>query len=104
MYENMPDQRRGNVVLTNVTSPKSGFDKVPASDSGVSLYGDSESNGSSNSQRPKAEPLYYVADPGVEKQSIAVIGSGNFGRALAMKISQSGYHVNIGSRNPEKTR
>ena len=104
MYENMPNPRRGNVVLANVVSPKSGLDKVPASDSGVSLYDDSESNGSSNLQRPKTEDVYYVADPGVEKQSIAVIGSGNFGRALAMKISQSGYHVNIGSRNLEKTR
>ena len=104
MYENMPNQRQRDVVLTNVVSIKSNFDNVQTSDSGVSLYGDSESNGSSKFQRSKAEPVYYVADPGTEKQSIAVIGSGNFGRALAMKISQSGYHVNIGSRNPEKTR
>lgn len=100
----MPNQRQREVVLTNVVSIKSNFDNVQTSDSGVSLYGDSESNGSSKLQRLKAEPVYYVADPGAEKQSIAVIGSGNFGRALAMKISQSGYHVNIGSRNPEKTR
>ena len=36
------------------------------------------------------------------KEAIAVIGSGNFGRAIATKISQSGYEVLIGSRDPEK--
>ena len=36
------------------------------------------------------------------KEAIAVIGSGNFGRAIATKISQSGYEVMIGSRDPEK--
>ena len=100
----MPNMGQGDVVLTNVVSVKSKFDNVQGSDSGVSIYEDSESNGSSKLQRSKAEPVYYVADPGVEKESIAVIGSGNFGRALALKISQSGYHVNIGSRNPDKTR
>jgi len=104
MYENMPNQRPGGVVLNSVVSSKSGFDTIPVSDSGISLYGDSESSGSSQLHRSKAEPEYCVADAGVEKQCIAVIGSGNFGRALAMKISKSGYHVNIGSRNPEKTR
>jgi len=104
-YENMPNQRHnGGVVLTNVVSSKSGFDNQQTPDSGVSIYGDSSSNGSSNFQSSKAEPVYYVADPGVEKQTIAVIGSGNFGRALAFKIAQSGYHVNIGSRNPDKNR
>ena len=39
-----------------------------------------------------------------EKESVAVIGSGNFGRAIATKIAQSGYKVNIGSRDPEKYR
>ena len=38
------------------------------------------------------------------KETIAVLGSGNFGRAIATKISQSGYEVVIGSRDPEKYR
>ena len=37
-----------------------------------------------------------------DKETIAVLGSGNFGRAIATKISQSGYEVLIGSRDPEK--
>ena len=107
-YENMPNQRLNNggggVVLTSVVSVKSGFNNQQNSVSRVSIYEDSSSSGSSKSPSSKAEPVYYVADPGVEKQTIAVIGSGNFGRALALKIAQSGYHVNIGSRNPEKNR
>ena len=37
-----------------------------------------------------------------KREVVAVIGSGNFGRAIATKISQSGYDVSIGSRDPEK--
>ena len=36
------------------------------------------------------------------KEGIAVVGSGNFGRAIAFKIAQAGYNVYIGSRDPEK--
>ena len=36
--------------------------------------------------------------------SIAIIGSGDFGRALALRMVQSGLSVNIGSRNPERNR
>ena len=39
-----------------------------------------------------------------DKETIAVLGSGNFGRAIATKISQSAYDVVIGSRDPEKYR
>ena len=99
MYENMPHQPAQGVVLTKVSKGKSEFISRESSDSGVSAYENSSSSVSS-----KSDQLYYVADPGVEKQSIAVIGSGNFGRSLAIKINQSGYHVSIGSRHPEKTR
>ena len=37
-----------------------------------------------------------------EKNSIAIIGSGDFGRALASRMIQCGYNVCIGSRNPER--
>merc|ERR1711997_540544 len=36
--------------------------------------------------------------------SIALIGSGDFGRALALRMVQSGLTVNIGSRNPQRNR
>jgi len=101
MYENMPNMPKDGITLTNVISVRPGFDQHQRS---VSGYGSSGSSESSKSQSSKNEPVYYVADPGVEKESIAVIGSGNFGRALALKISQSGYHVYIGSRNPDKNR
>ena len=100
MYENMPHMPKEGITLTNVVSVRPGFDQQPS----PSGYGSTTSSKSSKSQSSKNEPVYYVADPGVEKESIAVIGSGNFGRALALKISQSGYHVYIGSRNPDKNR
>lgn len=99
MYENMPNMPKDGITLTNVVSIRPDQQQSP-----VSGYGSSGSSESSRSHSSKSEPVYYVADPGVEKQSIAVIGSGNFGRALALKISQSGYHVYIGSRNPDKNR
>jgi len=99
MYENMPNMPKDGIALTNVVSNRAGFDQSP-----VSGYGSSGSSNSSKSQISIAEPVYCVADPGIEKESIAVIGSGNFGRALALKIAQSGYHVYIGSRNPDKNR
>lgn len=51
-----------------------------------------------------------VADVGVAnvgvvaKEKIAVIGSGDFGRALAGRLSGAGYEVVIGSRNPNRNR
>ena len=36
-----------------------------------------------------------------EPMSITIIGSGDFGRALALRMIQCGYKVCIGSRNPE---
>ena len=101
MYENMPNMPKDGINLSSVVSNRSGFDQQH---SPVSGYGSSNSSESSKSKSSKTEPVYYVADPGIEKESIAVIGSGNFGRALALKISQSGYHVFIGSRNPDKNR
>ena len=32
---------------------------------------------------------------------ITIIGSGDFGRALALRMVQCGYNVCIGSRNPD---
>ena len=41
-----------------------------------------------------------VTDP----NTITILGSGDFGRALASLMVKSGYIVCIGSRNPEKNR
>ena len=35
---------------------------------------------------------------------VGVIGSGDFGRALAGRLAQAGYSPTIGSRNPEQNR
>ena len=45
-------------------------------------------------------------DSKTEEQShkpmtITIIGSGDFGRALSLRMIQCGYKVYIGSRNPE---
>ena len=45
-----------------------------------------------------------VSSESSEAKSIAVIGSGDFGRALSLRLAQSGYSVTIGSRNPERNR
>lgn len=36
------------------------------------------------------------------RETIAVIGSGDFGRALSSRLVQAGYEVNIGSRDPQR--
>merc|ERR1712128_259212 len=38
------------------------------------------------------------------KVKICVMGSGDFGRALAGRLAASGYPVSIASRNPDKNR
>ena len=39
-----------------------------------------------------------------EQNTIVVIGSGDFGRALALRMVKNGLKVYIGSRNPERHR
>ena len=36
-----------------------------------------------------------------DSMAISIIGSGDFGRGLALRMVQCGYKVYIGSRNPE---
>ena len=38
------------------------------------------------------------------KMKISVIGSGDFGRALAGRLAKAGYKVTIASRNPSRNR
>ena len=37
-----------------------------------------------------------------EREVVAILGSGDFGRALAGRLVQAGYVVNIGSRDPQR--
>ena len=108
MRENMPPNHpQNNIILTTLISLKPNKDNKICLDSVVSTSGDSSGNVFSKPHTSKFGPSYYVADSkdaGDEKEVVAVIGSGMFGRALALKIAQSGYHVYIGSRNPEKQR
>ena len=39
-----------------------------------------------------------------DKNSVVIIGSGDFGRALALRMVKNGLKVYIGSRNPERNR
>ena len=43
-------------------------------------------------------------DDGRTVKNVAIIGTGDFGRALASKMVQAGYKVHIGSRNPNRNR
>jgi predicted dinucleotide-binding enzyme len=79
-----------NVDLTHFESKSSGLDSG-AGLSGVS-YGSSRITSSNES----------LETDNANSNSIAIIGSGDFGRALAKRMVQSGYTVNIGSRNPDR--
>jgi hypothetical protein len=81
-----------NVDLTHFESKSSGLDSG-AGLSGVS-YGSSRITSSNES----------LETDNANSNSIAIIGSGDFGRALAKRMVQSGYTVNIGSRNPDRNR
>ncbi len=73
-----------SVDLTHFESKSSGID------SGADAYYSSDERSSTS------EAMSNSAD------SIAIIGSGDFGRALALRMVQNGFNVNIGSRNPER--
>ena len=103
----MPDGRDKNVRLTNVVFVKPENGCQTSQDSGLNAYSDTSSDGTPTTRTTKSGPIHFVADSKEaqsEKYSITVIGSGEFGRSLAMKIAKSGYGVNIGSRNPERCR
>ena len=75
--------KKKSVDLTHFESKSSGLD------SGADTQ--SSSDRSSTSEEPTGE-------------SIAIVGSGDFGRALALRMVQSGFTVNIGSRDPQRNR
>ena len=79
----MWSNKKKSVDLTHFESKSSGLD------SGADTLSSSER--SSTSEEGTAE-------------SIAIVGSGDFGRALALRLVQSGFIVNIGSRNPQRNQ
>lgn len=81
-----------SVDLNHFESKSSGLD------SGAETYSSSER--SSTSEECKIPSV----GGGVSNESIAIIGSGDFGRALALRLIQSGIRVNIGSRNPNRNK
>lgn len=48
--------------------------------------------------------LSYISPHLVNGANVSILGSGDFGRALAGRLVQAGYNVIIGSRNPERHR
>ena len=67
--------------------------------------GDNLRNGSSHMENGMiSEVNRVVENKGDCKVKICVIGSGDFGRALAGRLAASGYPVSIASRNPDKNR
>lgn len=84
-----------SVDLNHFESKSSGLD------SGAETYSSSER--SSTSEECKI-PSVGGGGGGVSNESIAIIGSGDFGRALALRLIQSGIRVNIGSRNPNRNK
>jgi len=78
-----------SVDLTHFESKSSGID---SSDEIISSERSSHTSGDTKDTED--------ANP----DSIALIGSGDFGRALALRMVQSGLTVNIGSRNPQRNR
>ena len=77
-----------SVNLTHFESKSSGID------SGADEINSSERSSTSGE----------VSSAETTSNHIAILGSGDFGRALALRMVQNGLVVKIGSRNPERNR
>ena len=86
----MWSSKKKSVDLTHFESKSSGLD------SGADTLSSERSSTSDEVQVNQTE--------GDGAESIAIVGSGDFGRALALRMVQSGYVVNIGSRNPQRNK
>ena len=83
--------KKKSVDLTHFESKSSGLD------SGADTLSSSE-------QSSTSDEVQVNQTEGDCAESIAIVGSGDFGRALALRMVQSGYVVNIGSRNPQRNK
>jgi len=71
----------------------------------VEVESNMERNESSHMERRMVSEVNgMVESKGDCKVKICVMGSGDFGRALAGRLAASGYPVSIASRNPDKNR
>ena len=77
-----------SVNLTHFESKSSGIDS-----------GDEINSSERSSTSEEVSPSTETAS-----NHIAIIGSGDFGRALALRMVQNGLVVKIGSRNPDRNR
>ena len=85
----MWSSKKKSVDLTHFESKSSGLD------SGADTL---------SSERSSTSDEVQVNQTEGGAESIAIVGSGDFGRALALRMVQSGYVVNIGSRNPQRNK
>ena len=68
------------------------------------FLGISSENASNEGDPSSISEVVAVEDDDSNKQVIAILGSGDFGRALGGRLVQAGYIVNIGSRDPQRNR
>ena len=100
------------VVLKSVASLPSGNwqHQIHNNSEGLSkgirgLSGSVVSDGSDDSSKSKNEGDVTLEDGGsLGGETISILGTGDFGRALGGRLVKAGYHVNVGSRDPEVKR
>merc|ERR1712241_1103898 len=78
------------------------MNRFESKSSGLDSGADTLSNSDASSEKSIGQSSARKSN--CETQVIAIIGSGDFGRALALRMVQSGYTVCIGSRNPQRNK
>jgi len=77
------------------------MNRFESKSSGLDSGADTLSNSDASSEKSIGQSH---ARKSSENPVIAIVGSGDFGRALALRMVQSGYTVCIGSRNPQRNK
>ena len=77
------------------------MNRFESKSSGLDSGADTLSNSDASSEKSIGQSH---ARKSSENPVIAIVGSGDFGRALALRMVQSGYTVCIGSRNPQRDK
>lgn len=91
----------GSLGSDEKRSSARGEAKISVAGSSSSGLGSETASTEADADVESVEEEIIEADPG-GKQVIAVLGSGDFGRALSGRLVQAGYTVNIGSRDPKR--
>jgi len=97
-YENslLPERPTELEVIMDVE-----MNRFESKSSGLDSGADTLSNSDASSEKSIGQSH---ARKSSENPVIAIVGSGDFGRALALRMVQSGYTVCIGSRNPQRNK